>query len=128
MPRTMRKLLKLFSIRWARISNIGTSSLTDKADSNRVRMVNRLCVITASSILTIGGTVCYLYDWKPHLVIGFLLEFGINALVLYYNSRKQHKTATIILYFLQCAMLIYLSAILGHLLRLEIVVITGLAR
>lgn len=106
-----------------KLLSVGTSGLVDQGDINRVRLVNALCLITASAILTIGGLLCYYWDWKPFLVIPFSTEFILNASVLGFNYYKKHRTASVIIYFLQCLSIIYYSALLGRLLRLDIVLI-----
>lgn len=103
--------------------SIGTRSLSDQADIARVVLVNRLCMITASAILTIGGLICYYFDWKLDFVLAFSLEFLINASVLVFNYYKRHLTAAMVLYYLQCVSIVYYSGLVGRLLRLDIVLI-----
>jgi len=102
---------------------IGTAGVSDQAAKNRIILVNTLCVVTGFSIIGVGATICACFNWRPLLVIPFVLEFIINASVLLFNQRRKHTTAAIILYFLQSVMIIYLSAVLGKLLRLDIVIV-----
>ena len=102
---------------------VGTSGLVDQGDINRVRLVNSLCLITAGAILAIGGLLCYYWEWKSFLVIPFATEFVLNASVLGFNYYKKRRTAAMMVYFLQCLSIIYYSALLGRLLRLDIVLI-----
>jgi len=109
------KRIKFFSI--------GTQGLADQGDVDRVILVNWLCAITASAILTIGGLICYYFNWKPSLVIAFSLEFLLNASVMVFNYFKRYRVAAMILYYLQCVSIVYYSILLGRLLRLDIVLI-----
>jgi len=106
-----------------RLFQIGTAGVSDEADRNRIILVNTLCVVTGCSIIGVGATICACFSWKPLLVIPFVLEFILNASVLLFNHRRKPVTAAIILYFLQSVMIIYLSAVLGKLLRLDIVIV-----
>jgi len=65
----------------------------------------------------------YYFHWRLSLLIPFTVEFIVNASVLYFNARRRYKTAAAILYFLQCVMIVYLSAIIGPVLRLDIVLV-----
>lgn len=115
----MKKLRRLLSV----LTSVGTSGITDEGDVNRIRLVNGLCLITASSIVGVGTVVCYYYKWHPALLIPFIAEFIINGFVIFLNHYRQHRIAAGILYFLQCAMIIYLSVVLDHLLHLDIVIV-----
>lgn len=95
----------------------------DQADRNKIILVNTLCVVTGCSIIGVGATICACFNWRPLLVIPFVLEFIINASILLFNKWRKYTTAAIILYFLQSVMIIYLSAVLGKLLRLDIVIV-----
>jgi len=106
-----------------RLFQIGAAGVPDEADRNRIILVNTLCVVTGCSIIGVGAMLCACFSWRPLLVIPFVLEFIINASVLLFNKWRKHATAAIILYFLQSAMIIYLSAVLGKLLRLDIVIV-----
>jgi len=106
-----------------KLFRIGTAGVSDEADRSRIILVNTLCIVTGCSIVGVGATICACFDWKPLLVIPFVLEFIINASVLLFNKWHKHVTAAIILYFLQSVMVIYLSAVLGKLLRLDIVIV-----
>lgn len=110
--------MKRFELR-----SVGTSGLVDQGDINRIRLVNSLCLITASAILIIGGLLCYYWDWKPFLLIPFSTEFILNASVLGFNYYRKHRIAAIVLYYVQCVAIIYYSVLLGRLLRLDIVLI-----
>lgn len=103
--------------------SIGTQGLSEQGDINRVILVNALCIITASAILVIGGLLCFYFNWQPFIVLSFSVEFILNASVLAFNYYKKHKTAAMVVYFLQCASIIYYSVLLGRLLRLDIVLI-----
>lgn len=105
------------------IFSIGTRGITDQGDIKRVILVNWLCVITASAIGTIGGLLCYYFQWQPFIVLAFSIEFLVNASVLVFNYYKKYKTAAIILYYLQCVSIIYYSVLFGRLLRLDIVLV-----
>ena len=102
---------------------IGASGLPDPGDAGRVYLVNAMCLITAFSILVIGCMLSYYFHWRLSLLIPFTVEFIVNASVLYFNARRRYKTAAAILYFLQCVMIVYLSAIIGPVLRLDIVLV-----
>jgi signal transduction histidine kinase/CheY-like chemotaxis protein len=102
---------------------IGSSGLSDPGEIDRVFLVNIMCSITAGSILLIGGMLSYNFDWRPSLLFPFIGEFILNASVFYFNARKRHKTAAAVLYFLQCIMIVYISAIVGSVLRLDIVIV-----
>lgn len=106
-----------------RLFQIGTAGVPDEADRNRIVLVNTLCIVTGCSIIGVGATICACFSWRPLLVIPFVLEFIINASVLLFNHRRKYVAAAIILYFLQSVMIIYLSAVLGKLLRLDIVIV-----
>src|SRR5579872_3887078 len=106
-----------------KLLHIGTSGLSDQGDIDRIVLVNTLCLITASSIITVGYIVCNSLHWKLSLVLPFIAEFILNGSVLLFNHYKKRKAASGMLYFLQCGMIIYLSYVLGRLLRLEIVVV-----
>jgi signal transduction histidine kinase/CheY-like chemotaxis protein len=106
-----------------RLFRIGTAGVSDEADRSRIILVNTLCIVTGCSIIGVGATVCAYLNWRPLLVIPFGLEFVINASVLFFNMRRKYVTAAIILFFLQSVMIIYLSAVLGKLLRLDVVVV-----
>lgn len=115
--------LYIWDMKRTRFFSIGTEGLTDQGDIGRVILVNWLCAITASAILTIGGLICYYFNWKPLLVVAFALEFVVNASVLVFNYYKRHRVAAMVLYYLQCASIVYYSLLLGRLLRLDIVLI-----
>jgi signal transduction histidine kinase/ActR/RegA family two-component response regulator len=102
---------------------IGTSGLSDPGEIDRVFLVNTMCSITAFSILVIGGMLSYNFQWRPSLLFPFIGEFILNASVFYFNARKWHKAAAAMLYFLQCIMIVYISAIVGSVLRLDIVIV-----
>jgi len=106
-----------------RLFQIGTAGVSDEADRNRIVLVNTLCIVTGCSIIGVGATICACFSWRPLLVIPFVLEFIINASVLLFNHRRKYVAAAVILYFLQSVMIIYLSAVLGKLLRLDIVIV-----
>jgi signal transduction histidine kinase/CheY-like chemotaxis protein len=71
----------------------------------------------------VGGMLSYYFHWRSSLLVPFICEFFVNASVLYFNARKWHKAAAAVLYFLQCVMIIYLSAIIGSVLRLDLVLV-----
>lgn len=86
-------------------------------------LVNMLSLVTAASILVVGGILCYCYRWRLLLVIPFSIEFILNGSVLFWNHYRKYLTASVILFFLQCVMIIFLSVVLGRLLRLDIVIV-----
>ncbi|HEX3933956.1 MAG TPA: hypothetical protein VHW43_04710, partial [Puia sp.] len=112
-----------WNIKKIKFFSIGAQGLTEQGDVNRVILVNSLCVITASAILGVGGLLCYYFNWRPFLVIPFSVEFALNASVIVFNYHKKHRTAAMILYYLQCASIVFYSVLLGRLLRLDIVLI-----
>ena len=106
-----------------KLLHIGTSGLSDEGDINRIVLVNTLSLITSGSIVLVGYIVCSSLHWKLSLVLPFIVEFILNGSVIVLNHKKHYRVASGMLYFLQCGMIIYLSYVLGRLLRLEIVVV-----
>src|SRR5450631_2093094 len=106
-----------------KLLSVGTSGISNEGDVHRIELVNALCLVCAGSILVIGSIICYCLKWQPLLVFAFAIEFILNGSVLLFNHFKKHTVASVILYFLQCIMIIYLSILLGRLLQLELVIV-----
>jgi signal transduction histidine kinase/CheY-like chemotaxis protein len=106
-----------------KLLSVGTSGISNEGDVRRIELVNALCLVCAGSILGIGSIICYCLKWQPLLVFAFAIEFILNGSVLLFNYFRKHTAASVILYFLQCIMIIYLSILLGRLLQLELVIV-----
>jgi len=107
--------------------SIGTSGISDEENINRIRLVNMLCLAAALVIFIVGLTLSYLLKWQVSVVLPLSVEFILNGYVLFLNHKRRFLTASLLLYFLQCVMIIYLSIILGRLLQLELVIILLIA-
>jgi len=107
--------------------SIGTSGISDEENIKRIELVNMLCLAAALVIFIVGVTLCYLLKWQASVVLPLSIEFVLNASVLFLNHKRRYLTASFLLYFLQCVMIIYLSIILGRLLQLELVIILLIA-
>jgi signal transduction histidine kinase len=117
----------LLSTRKNKILAIGTSRLSDEEESDRVRLVNLLCVVGASVIFSIGLVLCHYLHWRPFVVVPLSVEFLLNASVLWLNHKNRYAAAAWLLYLLQCIMIAYLGIVLGRLLQLELVIILLIA-
>jgi signal transduction histidine kinase/ActR/RegA family two-component response regulator len=106
---------------------IGTSGIMDEEESNRIKLVNKLCIVAALVVAFIGCVLCSILSWRPFIVLPLSGEFLLNALVLLLNHRRRYVAAAFLLYLLQCVMVAYLGITLGRLLQLELVIILLIA-
>lgn len=86
-----------------------------------------LCLAAASVIFIVGFILSYFLKWQLSILLPLTVEFILNASVLFLNHKKRFLIASLLLYFLQCIMIIYLSIVLGRLLQLELVIILLIA-
>ena len=106
---------------------VGTSGVTDEEDINRIVFVNKISLFVGIAIAVIGPVICYFLKWKPAVVIPLSIEFVLNWTVLLLNYYKRTAHAAFILYFLQCAAIIYFGIVLGRLLQLEFTIVLLIA-
>ena len=107
--------------------SIGTSGIADEETVNRIRLVNTLSLFVGIAIAIIGPVICYCLKWQPAVVVPLSIEFLVNCSVLIFSYFRRSVAAALILYFLQCASIIYFSIVLGRLLQLEFTIILLIA-
>lgn len=109
------------------LTSLGTERVTDEELVNRIKVVNRLSLAGGAAILVVSVALCNLVGWKGSIVIPLAIDFLLNASVPVFNYYKLYSLARGLMYFLQCAMIAFLSFQLGRLLQLEIVIILLIA-
>jgi signal transduction histidine kinase/CheY-like chemotaxis protein len=103
--------------------NQGTEGISDEETISRITVVNILSIAVSASLLVIAPIICYYFNWRLPVVIAFTTEFIINWSVIILNYHKKHLTASIVVYYLQCIVVIYYGFLLGWLLQLDLVIV-----
>ncbi|HWB94449.1 MAG TPA: hybrid sensor histidine kinase/response regulator [Puia sp.] len=108
---------------WSKVLSIGSAALKDEESINRVKTVNKICLIVAGAVLVIG-TVMYIYlHGQRNVIVPLAIEFVLNACVLWLNHTRKHTSASICLYLVQCFFITYFGIQLVQLFHLEYVII-----
>ncbi len=104
------------------VIHAGTSGITDEEKFNRIRLTNLLSVYIGVAIIAITPLV-YACIPKVSLLIPIFIELIINFSVILLNRLRMYRLAGLVLYFLQCAAIIYFCFLLGGLIQLQSMVI-----
>jgi signal transduction histidine kinase/CheY-like chemotaxis protein len=107
----------------SKLLSIGTADLRDEEDIVRVVLVNKICLVVAASILVVGTTMSLYLHGQRNVVIPLVIEFFLNAGVLYLNHLGKHSAAALFLYFTQCIAITYFGILLVQVFHLEYVII-----
>ena len=110
-------------MRIANLFLIGTSGVNDLETRKRIVLVNKISLAFGLAILAVTPTLCSFVHWKPQFFVPLTVEFLINGSVLLLNHYRKYSAAGLLLYFLQCAAIIYFSSLLGSLIQLELAII-----
>ena len=102
---------------------IGTSGIDDIETRNRIVLVNKISLAFGAALLTITPIFCSFVHWRLSVLVPLIFEFVANGSVLVLNRYRKYTAAGLILYFLQCAAIIYFSIMLGNMIRLELSII-----
>src|SRR5579859_1424387 len=101
----------------------GTEGIVDEEERNRVINVNKLSLAFGGAILAIAPLLCYYLKWRLWVLIPISAEFVINCSVIVLNHRRKYRLASLILFFLQFAAILYFGAMLGRLLQLQFTIV-----
>lgn len=105
-----------------RIIRTGTAGIQDEETVNRIRSTNTLSLSIGIAIIAIAPLVYYFIP-KVSLLIPIIIELLINFSVILFNKYRHYLAAGLILYFLQCAAIIYFCFLLGGIIQLQSMVI-----
>lgn len=105
------------------IVNTGTEGIIEEETVNRIKNVNKLSIAFAITLLFVAPTISFLLNWSLAVVIPITIEFIINSSVISLNRRKKYLTASLLLYYLQCAAIIYFDLLFGQLLQLQFTIV-----
>lgn len=93
--------------------NIGIQETTEVEVANRVKLVNKLCLLIGSLMLIIIPIVLVKVIYSPFILFCFIIEYLINASVILSNYRGKHRTASLTFYFNQCFFVAFFGTLFG---------------
>ena len=114
------KLLKITSV-INRITLTGTLDL-DKGQTKKVKIINKLCLITATLAFIIGN-IFYYKTGLLAIEIPAMIEGTLFCSVIYLNYRKKNKLANLLFVAIFCVSALYFGAILGEIINLRLIAI-----
>lgn len=107
--------IQSFSARklFQKVINIGLNELTPSEIANRIKLVNKLCLLIAALMLIIIPIVLFKVIYTPFILACFILEYLVNASVLLFNHWGKHRIASLTFYFNQCFFVGFFGTLFG---------------
>lgn len=109
--------------KFRQLRSIGITAETDEDVKKRVMLVNTLSMVIGSLILLIAPPICSILKWPLWITIPITIDIIGNFAALIFNYYKRYLGASLMLYFTQCAAILYFGYMLGELFHLEFMLI-----
>ncbi len=109
------------------IRQAGTDGLQDEETIYRIRLVNTLSLTFGIILFIVAWPILYLLEWRQVVLFPLLIEFVLNGSVIFFNYHKRHLLATIVLYLVQCLVIMYFGYLLGKDIQLQFAILFPIA-
>ncbi|RBL88498.1 hybrid sensor histidine kinase/response regulator [Chitinophaga flava] len=101
------------------LTQAGTAGLSEE-EHKKVRIINTLSLLTGSLAISIG-TIFYLFTDLLGILIPANLEGICFLSIIYFNSKRRYKAASISMLVLYCLTTLYFDIILGQVINLTLI-------
>ena len=114
-----RRLKNFFSF----LQNAGTEQITDEDEKRRIILVNTISMAICVLLVLITPVFYALTD-KPDIIIyPVILDFIVTFSVILFNLKKKYLAASVTIYVIQCASIMYFGILLSNVVALEAMII-----
>lgn len=105
------------------LQKAGSEDITDEEEKRRVILVNTISLAICILLIVITPFFLAVTD-KPGIIIyPVMLDFAITFSVIQLNKRKKHLAASITIYVIQCASIMYFGLLFSKVVALEAMII-----
>ncbi|MBO9728724.1 MAG: response regulator [Chitinophaga sp.] len=104
------------------ILNIGTSDVSDSESIKRIRFTNAIGA-SVSLMVCVIAPIYFAFTHNKVMLAAAAVDALVALSVLPLNHYKQHLTASLVIYFLQCFAVLAFGVILGGVLQLQFMIV-----
>ncbi|HVI46985.1 MAG TPA: ATP-binding protein [Chitinophaga sp.] len=104
------------------IIKAGTEQCEREEDKKRIRIINALCLTTASAAILIGSLI-YVFTRDLRIEIPAICEGMLFLSVIFFNKYNRHNTASLFFILTHTISALYFGIILGQLINITLVAV-----